>query len=155
MDRRRFISGLAMGTLAGPIVASAQPAHKVARIGVLGFLSPTTDMTGSEPRSPSTKALVRGLRDLGRVYGRDFVTEPRGGERDSSLWPGQAAELVRLQVDVIVCSGIQTRALKEATSTIPIVMAGAILVFFLSLRHRHPDRYCYLSSALSSSWVMA
>jgi hypothetical protein len=51
IDRRRFISGLAMGTLAGPIVASAQSAHKVALIGVLGFLSPTTDMTRPEPQS--------------------------------------------------------------------------------------------------------
>jgi putative tryptophan/tyrosine transport system substrate-binding protein len=40
------------------------------------------------------------------------------------MWPVQAAELVRLQVEVIVCTGIQTRVLKEATSTIPIVMAG-------------------------------
>jgi ABC-type uncharacterized transport system substrate-binding protein len=41
------------------------------------------------------------------------------------MWPGQADELVRLQVDVIVCTGIQTRVVQRATSTIPIVMAGA------------------------------
>jgi hypothetical protein len=49
MDRRLFIGSLAMGTLVVPSVASAQPARKVARIGVLGFTTPATDMTGPSP----------------------------------------------------------------------------------------------------------
>jgi putative ABC transport system substrate-binding protein len=125
MDRRAFIGSLALGALGVPPAASAQPARKIAWIGLLGFSVPVADMAGPEPRSAGVNAFLRGLRELGRVYGQDFVTEPRGGESDSSMWLGQAAELVRLQVDVIVCTGIQTRALKEATSTIPIVMAGA------------------------------
>ena len=124
MDRRAFIGNLALGTLVVPRVASAQPARKVARIGLLGFSVPIADMSGPEPRAAGINVFLRGLRELGRVYGQDFVTEARGGESDSSMWPGQAAELVRLQVDVIVCTGIQTWALKQATSTIPIVMAG-------------------------------
>jgi len=125
IDRRAFIGSLALGTLVVPRVASAQPARKVARIGILLFDRPVSEMTGPETKSRGINALLSGLRELGYVYGRDFVTEPRGGESDSSLWPSQAAELVRLQVDVIVCAGIQTRALKQVTSTIPIVMAGA------------------------------
>jgi putative ABC transport system substrate-binding protein len=124
MDRRAFIGSLALGTLAVPRVASAQPARKVARIGILVFDRTVADMSGPEPRALGTNALLRGLRELGRVYGRDFVTEPRDGGTNSDLWPDVAAELVRLQVDVIVCTGIQTWALKQATSTIPIVMAG-------------------------------
>jgi putative tryptophan/tyrosine transport system substrate-binding protein len=124
IDRRTFIGSLALGTLAVPRVASAQPARKVAQIGILSFDTPVADMSGPEPRLRGVKALLQGLRELGRVYGRDFVTEPRDGGSNSDLWPGVAAELVRLQVDVIVCTGIQTWAVKQATSTIPIVMAG-------------------------------
>jgi len=125
MDRRAFIGSLALGTLAVPRAAPAQLAGKVARIGILTFSMPVADMSGPEPRNPAVNALLRGLRELGRVYGQDFVTEPRGGETNAALWPGQAAELVRLQVDVIVGAAIQIWALKQATSTIPIVMAGA------------------------------
>jgi putative ABC transport system substrate-binding protein len=124
MKRRTFMVLVSGGFLAAPLAAEAQQAAKIARIGILGFSVPVTEMSGPEPRSAGISALLRGLRELGRVYGRDFVTEPRGGESDSAMWPGQAAELVRLQVDVIVCTGIQTWALKQATSTIPIVMAG-------------------------------
>jgi len=65
------------------------------------------------------------MRELGYVYGRDFVTEPRGGEGRPELWAGQAAELVRLRVDVIVAAGVNLLTLKQATSTIPVVMAAA------------------------------
>ncbi len=81
-------------------------------------------MTGPETRSRGVNALLRGLRELGYVYGQDFVTEPRGGESNSELWPKQASELVQLRVDVIVSAGLMVRACKQATSTIPIVMAG-------------------------------
>jgi ABC-type uncharacterized transport system substrate-binding protein len=79
-------------------------------------------MTGPQP-APSVKALLRGVREFSYVYGRDFVTEPRGAEAKQERVPGLAAELVRLQVDVIVASGVTLGALKQATSTIPVVMA--------------------------------
>jgi len=59
------------------------------------------------------------------VYGEHFATEPRGGEGRPERYPAVAAELARLQVDVIVCAGPMLDALKQATSTIPVVMAGA------------------------------
>src|SRR4029077_7390133 len=96
--------------------AQAQPARKVARIGILNWSAPVADMSGPEPRSRGVNALLRRLHELGHVYGQDFVTEPRGGETNSALWPGQAAELVRLQVDVSVGDAIQIWALKQATS---------------------------------------
>ena len=98
MDRRAFIGSVALGALASR-AASAQPARKVARIGIVGFAGTTSEMSGPEPTRPSVKALLQGLRELGYVYGRDFVTEPRGGEGRPELWPGLVAEIVGLQVD--------------------------------------------------------
>jgi putative ABC transport system substrate-binding protein len=65
------------------------------------------------------------LRELGYVWGEHFVTEPRGGEGKLERFPDLAAELVRLRVDVIVAAGPTLPALKQATSTIPVVMTGA------------------------------
>ena len=125
MDRRAFIGSLALGTLGRPRAVVAQPARKVARIGIVGFAGTDAEMIGPDPMRPSVKALLLGLRDHGYVYGRDFVTEPRGGEGRPELWPGLVAEIVRLQVDVIVAPGPIMATLKQATTTIPIVMAGA------------------------------
>ncbi len=79
-------------------------------------------MIGPEPQGAFTGALPRVLRELGYVYGRDFVTEPRGTEGSLERAASIAAELVRLQVDVIVAGGAAEAALKQATSTIPIVV---------------------------------
>jgi putative ABC transport system substrate-binding protein len=127
MDRRAFIGSLPLGTLAVPHIVLAQPARKVYRIGILHSSYTTSDMVGPEPRNPSTRAFLRGLRELGYVYGEHFVTEPRGGEGKPERFPDLAAELVRLQVDVIVSAGPPSMlaAVKRATSTIPVVTTGA------------------------------
>src|SRR5215471_7467518 len=124
MDRRVFIGGLALGTLAPAHVAHTQPGRKIYRIGILSAFTPTSEMVGPQPRSPSVNALLTGLRELGYVYGEHFVTEPRGGEGEPERFPKLAAELVRLQVDVIVAAGGMLYALKEMASTIPVVMTG-------------------------------
>ena len=124
MDRRAFIGSLALATVALPRTASAQPARKVYRIGILSQSAAASEMAGSQPRALNAKALLRGLGELGYVYGQSFVTEARGGEGKMESVPGLAAELVRLHVDVIVSSGHGLAALKQATSTIPIVMAA-------------------------------
>ena len=125
MDRRAFIGGIALATLAAPRAVPGQPARKVARIGILSSGSMSSDMSGPQPRSPFANALLRGLRELGYVYGEHFVTEPRGGEGRPERFASLAAELVRLQVDVIVAPGPALPALKRATSTIPVIMAAA------------------------------
>jgi putative tryptophan/tyrosine transport system substrate-binding protein len=97
--------------------AQAQQPKKVPRIG---FLS------GSPPSSikASTEAFRQGLRDLGYVEGKNIVIEWRSAEGKRDRLPALAADLVRLKVDLIVTAGpLVTRAAKEATSTIPIVMA--------------------------------
>ena len=64
------------------------------------------------------------MRELGYVYGEHFVTEARGADGRSERFPALAAELVGLQLDVIVAAGNALPALKQATSTVPIVMAA-------------------------------
>ena len=102
-------------TLSFPIEAQ-QPA-KISRIGYLSAGSPSSNPARRE-------AFRRGLRELGYVEGKNIVIEDRSAEERFDRLPALAAELVRLKVDVIVSAGpIPTRVAKEATSTIPIVMA--------------------------------
>jgi putative ABC transport system substrate-binding protein len=96
-------------------VQAQQPA-KVPRISYLMGSTP-------EVQSARTDALRQGLRELGYVEGKNIIIEWRSAEGKLDSLPALAAELVRLKVDVIVSSGPSpTRAAKEATSTIPIVM---------------------------------
>ncbi len=114
---------MAGGVLA-PLGAEAQSAGKVWRIGVIGFAPPTADMVGPDPPYAFIKALLDGLRERGYVYGQHFVTEPRGAEGRPERLPGLVDELVRREVDVIVPVGAALPAVKQATSTIPIVVPG-------------------------------
>jgi putative ABC transport system substrate-binding protein len=125
VDRRAFIGSLGGGALAAARgVAVAQPARKVARIGVLG-LAATADLVGPQPRSASTRAFLAGLRELGYVYGEHFVTEVRGAHAQPQRFPDLVADLLRARVDVIVASGPALPTLKQATSTVPVVMAAS------------------------------
>ena len=124
MIQRRTLIG-ASGLWLAPLASHAQPARKVHRIGMLGVGQNTAEMAGPKPASPSTAALLGGLRELGYVYGETFVTEPRNAEGQVERYPGLVAELIRLQVEVIVAAGPALAACKQATSTLPIVMAGA------------------------------
>ena len=76
--------------------------------------------------APVVKAFLGGLSALGYVYGQHFATEPRAGESKPEHFRAVAAELVRDQVGIIVAAGPWLPALKQATSSIPIVMAGAV-----------------------------
>jgi putative ABC transport system substrate-binding protein len=97
--------------------AQAQQPKKIPRIGYLA----ATSLSAIAGR---TEAFRQGLRDLGYVEGKNIVIEWRSAEGKFDRLPGLAAELVRLKVDVIVTSAsTQTPVAKEATSTIPIVMA--------------------------------
>jgi len=103
--------------LAVAVVAEAQQAKKVPRIGFLGAAYPSTNAARIE-------AFRQGLRALGYVEGKNIIIEYRWAEGKPERLPDLAAELVRLKVDLIVTTGpTVTRAAKEATNTIPIVMA--------------------------------
>jgi len=123
MQRRDLIASLALGTVMTPRAGRSQTARKVYHIGIMG-LRPTSDLVGPKPHSPSTRAFLEGMRNLGYVYGEHFVTEPRGADGRPERLSALAAELVDLRVDVIVAAGPALAALKQMTNTIPIVMAA-------------------------------
>jgi putative ABC transport system substrate-binding protein len=125
LDRRGFLGTLSAGLVAAPRVTAAQPRRKVYRIGIVNLSPPTADMTGPEPRNPYTNAVVRGLRELGYIYGEHYVTEPRGAEAKPERFAIIAADLVRLRPDVIVAVAASLPSFKQATSAIPIVMAAS------------------------------
>jgi len=98
-------------------LAEAQQPTKIPRIGYLSA-------THRSSVSARTEALRQGLRELGYVEGKNIIIEYRFADGRLDQVPQNAAELVRLRVDVIVTAGpTDTRAAKEATATIPIVMA--------------------------------
>jgi putative ABC transport system substrate-binding protein len=99
------------------VPAGAQQPAKVPRIGYLSGSGPSV-------LADRIEAFRQGLRELGYVEGKNLVIEWRFAEGKIDRLPELAAELVRLKVDVIVSPGpLVTRPLKEATSTVPIVMA--------------------------------
>ena len=122
VQRRQFL--IAAGALlATPLAADGQQAAKVARIGYLSL---------NLAASPHLRdAFLQGLRDLGYVEGRNVVIEYRDEYRDAEgkreRLLALAAELVALKVDVILAEGgtLGPRVAMQATTTIPIVFAGA------------------------------
>jgi putative ABC transport system substrate-binding protein len=112
----RFLLPLAAGFLLMPLDASAQTSAKVYRIGVLS-------MTPPDVRSPPRMAFYEELRQRGYVEGQNLVLEHRNAAGQADQLPALARELVALRLDLIVASSPQpNRAVKDATSTIPIVM---------------------------------
>jgi putative ABC transport system substrate-binding protein len=112
-----LVVALALNLALAPLAGEAQQAGKMPRIGVLG----------GAPRSgypARIKAFREGLGELGYVEGKSIVIEWRFLEDKGDRLPALAVELTRLKVDVLVAFGpASTQAAKEATNTIPIVMA--------------------------------
>ncbi|HEV8341318.1 MAG TPA: ABC transporter substrate-binding protein [Candidatus Binatia bacterium] len=116
MAKELVVSLLAVLMLSSVHLAQAQPAKKVPRIGFLSQVSSSAIATRIE-------AFRQGLRELGYVEGQNIVMEWRHAEGKADRLRELAAELVHLQVDIIVTGGpTATRSAKEATVTIPIVM---------------------------------
>ena len=116
--RREFITLLG-GTAAWPLAARAQQAGKVHRIGVLETISTTLNVA-------NFYALREGLRQLGYAEGQNLVIEYRSADGRDDRFPGLARELLALKVDVIVTRGTPAaKAVKNATSTVPVVMMAS------------------------------
>ena len=118
--RRKILSAvMTILFLATVHFAQAQQPKKVPRIGYLSIGDPATESTRAE-------AIRLALRALGYIEGQNIATEYRYAEGKGHRIPELAAELVRLQVDIIVVTGGNDRiqAVKNATKTIPIVMTG-------------------------------
>ena len=118
MKRRTFIAALG-GAAAWPVVARAQQAAKTYKIGVLS--------AGIDPiHSPILAPFIAALGRLGWIEGKNFVYEIRFANNQLDRLPNLAAELVRLNVDLIITLGtLAPLAAKKATPTIPIVMIAA------------------------------
>ena len=112
MERRAFLSALTGGLLAAPLAVEAQQAGKVHKVGLL-----------SPPPGAYVAAFEESLRQLGYVRGSNIIFEAPSMRGKAELLPAAVAELLRLNVDVIV-TGPNTfiEAAKKATTSIPIVM---------------------------------
>jgi putative ABC transport system substrate-binding protein len=115
-DRRVFIAGI-LGFLAAPLAGEAQTA-RVPKIGVLSGDFPN--------KSPCVERLLHGLSEFGYVEGQTHTLELRWAEGRTETFPSLAADLVRAKVDLIVsAAGPAALAVKEATTSIPIVLASS------------------------------
>jgi putative ABC transport system substrate-binding protein len=119
MTRRQFIA--AVTSLVGaPVVAGAQQAGKVLRIGVLAVGSASSE-------SARIEAFRQGLRELGHVEGKNLMVEWRFADGDTGRLPALAGDLVRSNVDIIVAAFMsEILAARQATTVIPIVMVQSV-----------------------------
>jgi len=130
LPRAALVGALALGLLAASLAREAQPAGKVARLGVLLFTTPAAD--------PNLPAFLAGLRDLGYVEGRNVAIEYRSAEGRPERVGALALQIVSLKPDVVVVlGGDMVPFVRNATATLPIVMltsqdpveAGAVATF--------------------------
>jgi putative tryptophan/tyrosine transport system substrate-binding protein len=116
VDRSLMLVALALLAL-GALAEAQQPV----RVPHIGFLS-ASSLAASAAR---IGAFRQGLRELGYVEGKNIVIEFRSAQGEQDRLPALVAELIRLKIDVIVSAGpAVTRSAKQATTTIPIVMAS-------------------------------
>ena len=113
IDRRAFISAVTMSLLAAPAAGEAQPAARVPRIADLGLTPANATLA---------EAFKQGLGESGYTEGRNVVIEFRDADGRPERLPELAADLVRLEVDVLFARGAGAlSAAKQATSRIPTV----------------------------------
>ena len=119
MRRRAFLAVLG-AAVAWPLLARAQRTpSKIYRIGMVEPIS-------VELNAGNLSAFRRGLQELGYEEGRHFVLEYRSADGDARRFPGLISELIDLNIDLLVTRGTPAAlAAKNATSTIPVVIAGA------------------------------
>jgi len=104
--------------LAGLAAGHAQPPANVHRIGIVSPLA-------GSPEPPTVRAFRQMLRELGHVEGKSIIVEARYAEGQPDRFPGLFADLIGLNVEVLVVgSSMGALSAKKATSTIPIVFAG-------------------------------
>jgi len=116
MTKKLVLSLLTMGWVIAATLTCAQQPEKISRIGYLNASSASS-------ASSRVEAFRRGLRELGYVEGKNIVVEYRFADGKLERLIPLATELLQLNVDIIVSGApAATRPLKEATSTIPIVM---------------------------------
>jgi putative tryptophan/tyrosine transport system substrate-binding protein len=117
MRRREFITALGGAAVAWPLVARGQQAGKVHRLGFLGSATP-------EGSAKAVESFRTGLSEFGYFEGRNIGIEFRWADGVYDRLPHLVAELIATNIDVLITHGTPgTRVAKQATTTIPIVMA--------------------------------
>ena len=114
--RRNFLIIIGAGAAASFTAYAQQNPNKVFRIGLLG-------VTSAAGYARQIAALRQGLRELGYIEGQNVVIDYRWADGQYDRLNALAAELITLQPDVLITSGPGVRVLKEATTTVPVVMA--------------------------------
>jgi putative ABC transport system substrate-binding protein len=152
VDRRAFLATLTRGLLAAPLAAGAQQAAKVAQVGVFA--------AGAPGFHASFEPFRQRLRELGYVEDQTLALVVRDAEGRAERYSELATELVRLRVDIIVVQGnVALAALKQATRTIPIVMAqigdpvGAGFVASLARPGGNITGLSNMAEGVSAKWV--
>jgi len=116
IGRRTFVYGLGAGILTAPLAVDAQQAGKVWRIGLISVAYLKIE-----------DVFFEHLRELGYVEGRNLLVERRYSEGRAERFPGFAAELIRLNVDLLIVTTTPAAlAVKSATRTIPVVLTNSI-----------------------------
>lgn len=127
MNRRMFLQSFMGGILAAPLAAESQAPGKIHQVGVLSYFS-------LDVLQPNLATFRDALRQQGYVEGKNVAFEVRTSDGRLDALPELAAELARLNVDVILAiAPLSIRAARQATSTIPIVMALGDPAMFESL----------------------
>jgi putative ABC transport system substrate-binding protein len=117
MKRRAFILFAGAAAVAWPLRASAQQGRRY-RIGIL-------ETVPAEANAANLKALMKGLRDHGYVEGQNLIVEYRSAHGNAARFPELAAELVGLNIDVMVTRGTPAAiAARDAPGNVPVVMAA-------------------------------
>jgi putative tryptophan/tyrosine transport system substrate-binding protein len=118
MDRRAFVSGVALGALYAPLAGETQ---QVGKLWWIGYLSSSS----AERERARLAAFQQGLRELGYLEGKSVFIEQRYAGGEFARLPELAAELARLKVDVFVVAGAPAaHAAKKTSNVIPIVMTA-------------------------------
>src|SRR5262245_17766167 len=154
MNRRSFITLLG-GAVALPLVARAQPADRMRRIGLL--MNRAADNPEGQDR---IAAFHQGLQELGWSVGRNVRIDTRWGEDDADRERKYATELVALAPDIVLASGtLSVAALQQVSRTLPIVFAavtdpvGAGFVHSLARPGGNATGFMIYEYSLSAKWV--
>ena len=120
MRRRDFIKVIAGSATSWPFAARAQQAGKIWRIGML-------DTASRELNSTNMDVFLENLREYGYLEGKNLIIDYRSAGGRNERLPVLVSELVALNPDVVVLRGTpEALAVKNATSTIPVVMSAVV-----------------------------
>ena len=155
MRRREFIAGLGGAAVSWPVVARAQQADRVRRIGVL------MNLPADDPEAKTRiAAFVQTLKELGWTDSQNVVIDYRWGGGDGERYRRSAQELIELSPDVVLCSGsVTVSAMQQVTRTVPIVFAmvpdpvNAGFVESLSRPGTNSTGFTQFEYNMSAKWV--